>query len=511
MNQSHIQNVFSVRDFGASGRKDEDARPALQAAIDACAAAGGGMVYLPPGQYTSATLHLRSHVRIHIEAGATMYSSKDRSAFDKHALFYAEDVENITLEGRGAVNGQATYEWRLHDIKDWYIYPNQLLAERANMPLMRSFPTPDSYGNLVLFVRCADVHIRDLSFIDSPSWTMHLFNCDRLVIDRVYVSTSLKYGVWADGIDPDGCKDVRISNCTIETGDDALVFYSSNAYGTARACENITVTNCRLSSASSALKFCDGNQKAIRNVTIDNCVITNSNRGIAFMLFDGGVLENVVMTDLTIECRPFDWYWWGDADPIHFNLIQRSEIDPNIDKTREPPIGAMRNIIVRDVIARGAGRCRIHGSRHAPIENVTLDNVRLTLTNAPDTPLDKSGDALTIDHARNIRLEDIEIAWGEPYLGDWRRALVLDDVHNVVLEGVRARQAPNAPDAAAIGLHDVTDATIRNCKALPGTGTFIHLSGSNTRAITTSNNDTRSAKTAISQTAEVARDAVMPI
>jgi hypothetical protein len=508
MTQPAHTSTFNVRDFGASGRKEDDARPAIQAAIEACAAAGGGMVYLPPGDYTSGTLHLRSHVRVHLEAGATLYSSKDRSVFDKHGLFYAEGVENITLEGRGTVHGQATYDWRLHDVKDWYIYPSQLLAERAGTPLLRSFPTQDSYGNLVLFVHCTDVHIRDLSFIDSPSWTMHLFGCDRLVIDGVYVSTSLKYGVWADGIDPDGCKDVRISNCTIETGDDALVFYSSSSYGPARASENITVTNCRLSSASSALKFCDGNQKAIRNVVIDNCVITNSNRGIAFMVFDGGVLENVVMTNLTIECRPFDWYWWGDADPIHFNLIQRSEIDPNIDNAKEPPIGAMRNIIVRNVIARGAGRCRIHGSPNAYIENVTLDNVRLTLTNAPDSPLDKSGEALMVDHVRNLRLRDVEIAWGEPYLGDWRSALLLDDVRDVVLDGVRATQAPNAPDAPAISLNNVVDAAIRHCKALPGTGTFIHVSGDQSSVITLQGNDTRNATRAISLGSEVARDSI---
>ena len=470
-------SLFNVRDFGASGNKQDDARPAIQAAIDACASAGGGVVYVPPGNYTSGTLHLRSHVCVHLEAGATLYSSKDKSAFDKHGLFYAEDAHNITLEGRGTVHGQATYTHRLHDIKDWYIYPNQLLAEKAGMALMRAFPTPDSYGNLVLLLRCADVLIRDLSFIDSPSWTMHLFGCDRLRIDGVYVSTSLKDGVWADGIDPDGCKDVCISNCTIETGDDALVFYSSNSYGPARACENITVTNCRLSSASSALKFCDGNQVAIRNVVIDNCVITNSNRGIAFMVFDGGVLENVIVSNVTVECRPFDWFWWGDADPIHFNLIRRSEIDPNIDKAKEPAIGAMRNIVLRNVIAKGGGRCRIHGSRDAQIENVLLENVQLQLTNAPDSPLNKSGDALTIDHARDIRLKDVTFGWAAPHLGEWHSALRVEHVNSLVLEGVRACPSPNAPEAPAISLHDVSDVSVRHCKALPGTQTFIHTDG----------------------------------
>ena len=103
---SQSMAVFNVRDFAASGQKDDNAQAALQQAIDACAAAGGGTVYVPPGAYTTGTLHLRSHVRLHVEAGATIYSSKDPAAFDKRALFYAEGVENITLEGRGVVDGQ---------------------------------------------------------------------------------------------------------------------------------------------------------------------------------------------------------------------------------------------------------------------------------------------------------------------------------------------------------------------------------------------------------------------
>jgi polygalacturonase len=401
----HNMPVYNIRDYGASGQKGDSAQSAIQAAIDACAAGGGGMVYFPPGAYTSGTIHLRSHVRIFLEAGATVFSSKDPAAFDRRGLFYGADLENITLEGRGSVNGQAEYEWQLVEkFQDWYIYPNQVRWEKAGLPLMRSFPTQNSIGNLVLLVRCTDLRITGLSFLHSPSWTMHIWGCERVVIDGVYVHTSQKYGVWADGIDPDGCKDVHINNCTIETGDDALVFYSSSVFGPARPCENITVTNCRLSSASSALKFCDGNLNAIRNVTIDNCVITDSNRGIALMIFDGGLLENVVISNMTIECKRFDWYWWGDGDPLHINLIRRSEIDPNIDKSREPPIGRIRNIILRNILARGIGACLIHGSPDSLLENVSLENLRLEIASDAASPLQKSSVALTIENACNLRL-----------------------------------------------------------------------------------------------------------
>jgi hypothetical protein len=501
--------VFNVRDFGASGRQADSAQAALQAAIDACAAAGGGTVYVPPGQYTTGTLHLHSHVRFHVEAGATVYSSKDPAAFDKRALFYAEDVDNIALEGRGTIDGQAEYYWKEKTFHDWYIYPNQLVAEKYGQPLDRAFPTDNSIGNLVNFVRCSDIRIEHLSFLHSPSWTMHLWGCQRLRIDGVYVYTSRRDGVWADGIDPDGCQDVHISNCTIDTGDDALVFYSGHTFGPARPCENITVTNCRLSSSSSALKFCDGNENAIRNVVIDNCVITDSNRGIAFMVFDGGVLENVVISNVTIQTRRHDWFWWGDGDPLHFNLRQRSEIHPGYEKlVDEPPPGIIRNVILSNIIAHGPGPNKLHGHPASPLENVTLDNVRLTVDGDLDAPWKKSPIALTVENARNIKLKDVQIGFEAPSNDHWESALVVENVDGLLLDGVGARPAPNGTAAPAVVLRDAQNVVVRHSQAAEGTGTFLQVAGAATRGVVLAANDLRQAQTGVETTPDVPAGAV---
>ena len=113
------QRVFNVRDYGATGRKSDDARPALQKAIDACGKAGGGEVYVPPGEYTSGQLHLRSGVRLYVEAGATIYATLDGSQYDdpkRAALIYGEDLHDIALEGAGTLDGQAAYEWRFEQL-----------------------------------------------------------------------------------------------------------------------------------------------------------------------------------------------------------------------------------------------------------------------------------------------------------------------------------------------------------------------------------------------------------
>jgi len=493
--------AFNVRDFGATGQKDDLAQEAIQKAVDACAAAGGGMVYVPPGEYTTGTIHLRSHVRLYVEAGATVFSLHDKSRFDKDALLYGEDLVGVTIEGRGVFDGEAAYDRRLKgDHEDDFIRPNQVELETLGLPLLRSFPKPDQTGKMVLLVRCTDVRISGVSFLNSPSWTIHPVACERLVIDGVFIYSSLKDAVWADGIDPDGCKDVRISNCTIETGDDAIVFYSMDWFGPARPCENITVTNCRLSSASSAVKFCDGNIAGIRNVTIDNCVITGSNRGIAFMTFDGGAVENVVLSNLTIDTVRHEWFWWGDGEPFHFNIKKRSEVHANWPPEKDRPAGTIRNVKIQNVIARGYGSSVCNGHPDSWLDGISFENVKLTVAHDPDAPYDKAVHGLVFKQARNLRLRDVEVVWEEPGSAKWESGLAFEEVRGLILDGVTAGQAPGAASAPgadsapAVLLHQVEDAIIRDCRAAEGTGTFLLFSGEGTKNILLERNDFRKAR-----------------
>ncbi len=477
------QPVFSVKDYGAAGRKQDDARPAFQRAIDACGKAGGGTVYVPPGEYTSGQLRLRSGVRLYVEAGATLYASLDPRQFDpapKSALLYGEDLRDIAIEGRGAIDGQASYEWRLNDLTDHYIRPNQLLMEAAGKPLLRPFPAgfpkETVFPRLVLLLRCNDVRIAGLKFVRSRSWTINPYACKRLTVDGVSIFSSLKEAVWADGIDPDGCQDVRISNSTIETGDDALVFYSSDIWGPALPTENVTVTNCRLSSASSALKFCDGNAKAIRRVAIDNVVITDSNRGLAFMVFDGGIVEDVVISNVTIETRRFDWFWWGDGDPIHFNIKRRSEVD-GTKRENEPRAGVIRNVSIRNLIAHGRGASAINGHPDSWLEGVRLDHVRLYVSHDPHAPYEQTREAVTLRHARNLSMRDVEIRWQRPESATWRTGLAIADAGDLLLDGVDVAAAPGST-APAVTLQQVEKVTLRNSRAAT-----LQVAGKGTRGV----------------------------
>ena len=477
------QRVFDVRDYGATGRKADDARPAIQKAIDACGKMGGGRVYVPPGDYTSGQLHLRSGVRLYVEAGATIYAALDGSQYDdakKAALIYGEDLHDVALDGAGTLDGQATYEWHLNTITDHYILPNQRQMEAAGKPLMRSFPTAlgkdTVYPRMVLLLRCTDVRISGLKFLHSRSWTINPYACKHLVIDGVYIYSSQKEAVWADGIDPDGCQDVRISNCTIETGDDAICFYSTPIWGPVLPTENVTVTTSRLSSSSAAIKFCDGNSKAVRHVTISNVVITNSNRGLAFMVFDGGVVEDVVIDNVTIDCRRFDWFWWGDGDPIHFNIKRRSEIDGR-HYDNEPAAGIIRNVTISNVIAHGQGTSMIEGHPDSWLEGIRLNHVRLFVSHASDATYESTAAAMTLKYARDVELNDMEVRWQEPHAGTWRSGLVAEHVQDLLLEDARIDAAPGSFEDV-MRLNDVEGVTVRDSRV-----SSVHVSGANSKDV----------------------------
>jgi polygalacturonase len=418
-----------------------------------------------------------------VEAGATIFATLDGSQYDdakKAALIYGEDLHDIAIEGAGTLDGQATYEWHLNTMTDYYILRNQRQMEATGKPLMRSFPTgfgkETVYPRMVLLLRCVDVRIAGLKLLRSRSWTINPYACKRLTIDGVYIYSNQKEAVWADGIDPDGCQDVHISNCTIETGDDAIVFYSTPIWGPALPTENVTVTNSRLSSSSSAIKFCDGNSNAVRHVTISNVVITNSNRGLAFMVFDGGIVEDVVIANVTIDTRRFDWFWWGDGDPIHFNIERRSEVD-GVKRDNEPAAGIIRNVTISNVIAHGQGTSAMHGHPDSWLQGIRLNHVRLFVSHGAEAPYESTTAAMTLEYARDVAMNDVEIAWEEPHAATWQTGLAVNHVEDLVLDGARIDAAPGS-DQPVLRLNDVDGVLVRQSRI-----GSVHVTGSKSRAV----------------------------
>ncbi len=495
--------VFNVKDFGATGKKADDARSAIQKAFDACAAARGGTVLLPPGEYTSGTLHLRSHVRLEIAAGATLFASTNPAAYEfgkipsKAALLSGDDLEDVTIDGAGTIDGQAEYEWRDEDNVE-EVFDHGKRMQKLGKPLRRSFPAGlpqrQVFPHLIYLGQCKDVQVSGLKLLHSPSWTVALYGCERVRFEKLYIYTSLAEAVWADGIDLDGCKDVAISNCQIETGDDCIIFISQDVWGPARVCENIRVDHCRLSSASAGVKFSEGNRAGIRNVVVRDCVLTNVNRGFVFSSTLGGNISDVVLSNLTIHCHRFDWFWAGDGQPFHFRITRLSEFNKVPPKPGEPPPGSIRNIAIRNVTAHVQGTSRIYGHAENWLDELSIENLKLFLTTDPAAPYDTADHALDFRRAKNLKLKGVEVIWEKPSLPAWKSALYLEDIRGLELDGFTGRGAWPEGDWPAVMFNQVAEATIQKSRAPEGTAIFLKILGPRSREIRVLGNDVRHSK-----------------
>jgi hypothetical protein len=234
---------------------------------------------------------------------------------------------------------------------------------------------------------------------------------------------------------------------------------------------------------------------AIRQVTIDNCVITGSNRGIAFMDFDGGTVSDVVLSNLSIECVRHDWFWWGDGDPLHFNVKRRSEISKNIKPESEPRAGKIRRVLISQVSARGQGSSTCSGHPESWLEDVTIDHLNLHLSSNPNAPYETAAHGLKFQRVNNLKLRDIEVTWDPPISPKATSALVLEEINGLEIDSFRGREGHPQTNTAAIFMSGTRDAIIRNSQVQSGAERFLYLAGSGCEKIVLFGNDVRGAAT----------------
>jgi polygalacturonase len=268
----------------------------LQREIDECAANGGGTVYIPSGVYLTGTLWMRSNVTLHLEAGAKLQGVPDVAAFPiwvSHwegtakpmhaALICGEGLENIAIIGRGSIDGGGSMWWDLFkDKKLSHIRPR-----------------------LIRVVNCRNVLIDGITLTNSGFWTLNPVACDNVTISRVTIKNPPD-SPNTDGINPDSCSNVRISDCYIDVGDDCVTIKSgSEEDGRAmlRASENITITNCTMLHGHGGVVIGSETSGGVRNVVISNCVFCGTDRGIRLKSRRGrgGVVEDVRVDNLIMD------------------------------------------------------------------------------------------------------------------------------------------------------------------------------------------------------------------
>lgn len=485
------QQVFNVKDYGASGNKDEIVTRAIQKAIDTCHDKGGGTVYFPAGDYLSGTIVLKSNVTLHIAQGATLFASQDTADYDvpfniyKHnnphqpVLIYAEGAHNISIEGKGMIHGQArrTYE----DLKsvDSFIAEETENARKSGVEMKTHYKIPP-YVSLIYLVSCQNVKITDVSIIESVDWTLHVQWSERVYISNCYIQSSLEAGVNADGIDVDGCRDVTISDCIIETGDDAIVLKSTLTNDRYESCENITVTNCVLTSTSSALKIGTETYGDFKNILFNNCTFKNSNRGFGIIVRDGGTVSDVIVSNITMDLDRKHFNWWGSADPIWLVVLKR---------TPDSKVGMIKNIMIDNIIAHGQGTSKMEGFEGKRIQNITLSNVQLFM-HAEDKPDKRATHGLVVREVENLTLDQVSVYWDEEKMEEkWQSAMLAEDVNFLTINSFRGRQGKKNSTDPVIALHNVQNAIVRRVEPVANTDVLVKISGKQAKNIKLLNND----------------------
>lgn len=471
--------TYNITDFGAIGDGRTINTSAIQKAVDSCNAGGGGTVLVPVGTFISGTIQMFSNIDLHLEKGAVLKGSDKVSDYYLHGkkvgLIYTENSNNISITGDGDIDGSGDAFMDLSRSKVFdsssVVYTRQRihfrevlsgLGDGPYVPLDRPF-------QMIIFSNCRNVTIKDVTISNSPFWTVHLADCDGVMVSGIRIWNDLMVPN-NDGIDFTSCSNVQMSDCDIRTGDDAIVatgyayhFDLPGYHNIRHTSENITVTNCTLVSRSSAIRIGGWDQNDMENYTFSNIVITNSNRGINLCVRDSGSIKDMIFSNILIQTRLHTGDWWGNGEPVHISVIRGKE---------KVPLGKIEGVKFSHIIAYGESGILLYASNESKIKNVSFHDVDFTLQNSKLNPtcggnfdlrpvtdpkysmFSHDIPAFYAQHVEDIKLSDVNIKWDDVREEYFTNGIEFNDFKNLVIENCMSDPAPHNIHSAAIFLAD---------------------------------------------------------
>ncbi|HON02147.1 MAG TPA: glycoside hydrolase family 28 protein [Paludibacteraceae bacterium] len=424
-------NVVRIEDFGGKGDGKTLNTEAFKQAIDALARKGGGKLIVPAGVWFTGPIELKSNINLHLEKGALILFSKD---FDLYPLVdtYFEglatkrcqspisgrNIENVAITGEGSINGSGE-AWRpLKKSKvtasEWkkvvnsggvvkegnYWFPSEKSYKGysiSDMNVPRAKLTDEEWMEIrdflrpvmVSFIQCKNVFLQGVLFENSPSWNIHPFMCENVIVDNIIVRNP-DYAQNGDGIDVESCKNVIIVNSYFDVGDDAICIKSGkDEEGRRRAVptENLIVHNCKVFKAHGGFVVGSEMSGGVRNISVSCCQFLGTDVGLRFKSKRGrgGVVENIFvdgiyMFDILTDSFLFDLYYGGKSATEAMEEGNDNQKDAVLmPVTEETPV--FRNIFVKNIVSRNAHRAMFfNGLPEMKISNIQVENAIITAT-----------------------------------------------------------------------------------------------------------------------------------
>ena len=402
-------SVFNVLDYGAKRDASAPSTTAIRNAIQACAKAGGGTVWIPAGKYVTGAIELVSNLTLHIDSGAVVQFVAERDQYPMTegrfegvetrtpaALIGGRNLENVTITGRGTLTANnADFRKLVADPSYRAAWDKVLQLIERQEPVAEELKRTAEMAlrpNFIRPVESKNILIEGIHVVGSPMWVMHILYCENVVIRNVVVVESFP-GANGDGVDVDSSRHVRISDSYFDTGDDAICLKSgkdADGRRVNRLTEDVAITNCTIRRGHGAVVLGSETSGGIRNVVASNIVAQGTDRGIRIKSgrARGGLLENIRFDNWVIEDTPnpaievTNYYTRvpdepaSERTPVFRNIaishvtINRSKTAVSIEGLPEMPIEGLR---LTDIVARAQQGLRAFNTTGLELHNVRID------------------------------------------------------------------------------------------------------------------------------------------
>ena len=484
---------YDVTKFGAKNDSSKIVTAAVKKAIDAAVKAGGGTIYFPAGKYLTGPIHLKSNITVFIDAGAELhfsdnfddylpmvksrYEGVDVTSFSP--LFYAYEAENIAIIGRGIIDGHGKKWW---DFVEGYKQDQprskwQLMFDELNKDiLLPDDPKQMKRGFLrppfIQTMYCKNVLIEGITIRNSPFWTVNPQFSENVTVHAVTIFNPAEFAPNTDGINPESCNNVRISNSHISVGDDCITIKSGkDKPGRAKnfPAENYTITNCTMLSGHGGVVIGSEMSGGVRKIAISNCIFDGTDRGIRIKSARGrgGIVEEIRVDNIVMKNIP---------DQAIVLDLQYAKTNPEPVSERTPQF---RNIHLSNITGSNINQaCFINGLEEMPVENITFNDINIDA---------KTG--FHIKQARRIEFHNVQVNT------ESGPAIKAENVKILEVDGVKSfTPHPNVP---ILDFTNVEEAFVYDSFPAAGTDIFLKLSGEKTKNITLDGNNLKNVKTPV--------------